>query len=82
MKRLYVKPEYRGAGLGRKLAEKIVKLGIKKYIQKMQLDTLSIMYRAIWLYKFLGFAVTNPYYENLHPDVLFNEKILDDQVNS
>ena len=82
MKRLNVKPEYRGAGLGRKLAEKIVKLGIKKYIQIMQLDTLSSMYRAIGLYKSLVFVVTIPYYDNLHPDVLFYEKILDDQVNS
>ena len=82
MKRLDVKPEYRGAGLGRKLAEKIVKLGIKKYIQKMQLDILSSMYRAAGLYKSLVFVVTTPYYDNPHPNVLFYEKILDDQVNS
>ena len=48
MKCLYVKPEYHGAGLGRNLAEKILQLGIEKKLdQKMQLDTLSIMYRAI-----------------------------------
>ena len=34
MKRLYVKPDYRRTGLGRKLAEKIVKLGIEKNLQK------------------------------------------------
>jgi len=48
----------------------------------MQLDTLSSMYSAIGLYKSLGFVVTTTYYDNLHPDVLFYEKILDDQINS
>ena len=37
MKRLYVKPDYRSTGLGRKLAEKIVKLGIEKKLQKCNL---------------------------------------------
>ena len=54
----------------------------KKLDQKMQLDTLSSMHRAIGLYKSLGFVITTPYYENPHPDVLFYEKILDNQVNS
>ena len=54
----------------------------KQLDQKMQLDTLSSMHRAIGLYKFLGFVVTTTYYDNLHPDVVFYEKILDGQVNS
>ena len=54
----------------------------KKLDQKMQLDTLSSMHSSIGLYKFLGFVITTQYYDNLHPDVLFYEKILDDQVNS
>ena len=48
----------------------------------MQLDILSSVHSAIGLYKSLVFVVTTPYYDNLHPDVLFYEKILDDQVNS
>ena len=82
VERLDVKPEYRWAGLGRELAGKIVKLGIKIYIQKMYLDMFSSVHSAVGLYKSLVFVVTSPYYDNLHPDVLFFEKILDDQVNS
>ena len=48
----------------------------------MQLDMLSSVHSAIGLYKSLVFVVSTPYYDNLHPDVLFYEKILDDQVNS
>ena len=48
----------------------------------MQLDILSSVHSAIGLYESLGFVVTTPYYGNPHPDVLFYEKILDDQVNS
>ena len=33
----------------------------KKLYQKMQLDTLSSIYKAIGLYKFLGYVVTTPY---------------------
>jgi ribosomal protein S18 acetylase RimI-like enzyme len=80
MKRLYVKPDYRGNGLGRKLAYKIVQLAIEKKYLKMQLDTLSSMHSAIGLYQSLGFVETTPYYNNPHPDVMFFEKTLDGAV--
>ena len=54
----------------------------KKLDQKMQLYTLSSIHSVIGLYKSLGFVATTPYYDNLYPDVVFYEKILDDQVNS
>ena len=62
MKRLYVKPLYRGTGLGRLLAEKIVQLGIDKKYSRMQLDTLNSMQSAVGLYKSLGFVETDQYY--------------------
>jgi ribosomal protein S18 acetylase RimI-like enzyme len=80
MKRLYVKPDYRGNGLGRKLAYKIVQLAIEKKYLTMQLDTLSSMHSAIGLYQSLGFVETTPYYNNPHPDVMFFEKTLDGAV--
>ena len=73
MKRLYVKPVYRGTGLGRLLAEKIVQLGREKKYSRMQLDTLNSMHSAVELYKSLGFIETDPYYKNPHPEVLFFE---------
>ena len=77
MKRLYVKPLYRGTGLGRLLAEKIVQLGIDKKYTRMQLDTLNSMQSAVGLYKSLGFVRTDPYYNNPHPEVVFFELTLD-----
>ena len=77
MKRLYVKPLYRGTGLGRLLAEKIVQLGINKKYTRMQLDTLDSMQSAVGLYKSLGFVETDQYYNNPHPEVVFFELTLD-----
>ena len=77
MKRLYVKPLYRGTGLGRLLAEKIVQLGIDKKYTRMQLDTLNSMQSAVGLYKSLGFVETDQYYNNPHPEVVFFELTLD-----
>ncbi len=54
MKRLYVKPLYRGTGLGRLLAEKIVQLGIDKKYTRMQLDTLNSMQSAVDSISLLG----------------------------
>ena len=77
MKRLYVKPAYRGKGLGRLLAEKIVQLGIDKKYTRIQLDTLNSMLSAVGLYKSLGFVETDQYYNNPHPEVVVFELTLD-----
>ena len=76
MKRLYIKPAYRGTGFGRLLAEKILKFAIESNYSKILLDTLSSMESAQGLYRSLGFTETTPYYHNPHPDVIFFEKIL------
>ena len=73
MKRLYVKPAYRGTGLGRLLAEKILKFAIESNYSKIMLDTLSSMESAQGLYRSLGFAETAPYYDNPHLEVVFFE---------
>ena len=78
MKRLYIKPAYRGTGLGRLIAEKILKFAIESNYTKIMLDTLSSMESAQGLYRSLGFAETTPYYHNPHPNVIFFEKILED----
>jgi putative acetyltransferase len=76
MKRLYVKPAYRSTGLGRLMAEKILRFAKESNYSKIMLDTLSSMESAQGLYRSLGFSETEPYYHNPHQDVVFFEKIL------
>lgn len=63
MKRLYVSPHGRGRGLGKALVDAIISKAERIGYREMLLDTLPTMASAIALYKVLGFAPTQPYYE-------------------
>ncbi len=64
MKRLYVRPPFRGLGLGRQLAEAILDAGRSAGYSCVLLDTLSDMEAARALYEDLGFVEVPPYYHN------------------
>jgi len=64
MKRLYVRPPWLGCGLGRRLAMAIMEEGRRCGYRRMFLDTLPQLTAALGLYRSLGFAQTEPYYDN------------------
>lgn len=80
MKRLYVRDEFRGLGLGSILIEKIIEQARLIGYEKMRLDTLpSKMAKAVNLYKSHDFHEIAPYYSNPHGETLFMEKDLESQ---
>jgi GNAT superfamily N-acetyltransferase len=76
MKRLYVRPAWRGVGHGRLLAEAVVALARDVGYSAMRLDTLVRLEGAFALYKRMGFVEIEPYYKNPEPDVVFMELAL------
>jgi ribosomal protein S18 acetylase RimI-like enzyme len=74
MKRLYVRPQFRGKGLGKALAERIIVKAREIGYKKLRLDTVEPMMRtAVAMYRQLGFREIAPYRENPIEGALYME---------
>jgi GNAT superfamily N-acetyltransferase len=71
MKRLYVRGDRRGSGLGRELALAAIAAARTAGYKGVVLDTLPKMSEAIALYRSLGFAPTGPYSAAPTPGAIF-----------
>ena len=77
MKRLYVRPEFRGLGVGVRLAKRIITEAGGAGYRSMRLDTLPSMTTALELYRQLGFREIPPYRNNPVEGAVFLELQLD-----
>lgn len=74
LKRMYILPEYRGSGTGKKLLELAVEEAGNIGYKKIRLDTLKNMQAAVHLYKSFGFYEISPYCFNPLENAVYMEK--------
>jgi ribosomal protein S18 acetylase RimI-like enzyme len=73
MKRLFVRPAFRGLGIGRALTDRIIQEAGEAGYQRLRLDTLPSMAEALALYSRIGFREIPPYRHNPIKGAVFLE---------
>ena len=74
MKRLYLRPQFRGKGLGRALAEHVIAEARQIGYKRMRLDTVEpVMKDAVAMYRAFGFREIAPYCKNPIAGALYME---------
>ncbi|CDH45848.1 GNAT family N-acetyltransferase [Candidatus Contendibacter odensensis] len=80
MKRLFVRPDSRGQGLGRLLALQAVSEATALGYVVMRLDTLETLNSAMQIYTSMGFLRRAPYYVNPLSGVVYWERALSNRT--
>jgi len=71
VKRLYLRPQFRGRGLGRHLVEQVIERARAIGYKTLYADTLPIMKDALSLYARMGFETTGAYTVDPTPGAIF-----------
>lgn len=71
MKRLFVKPDYRGLGIGKSLIEAVLDMAREMGCKRLLLDTMPNMTSAIAAYEAFGFQKIDPYWNNVLPVIYY-----------
>lgn len=71
MKRLWVRPDARGHGLGGALVRSVIEAARERGYHMMVLDTLRTLEPAMRLYRSFGFHDIAPYYHNPLPNAVY-----------
>ena len=75
IKRMYIKPEFRGKKLGNLMIEKLISVSKENGVSKLYLDTALFMSSAVYIYKKFGFKEIASYPECIVPKELWDKWI-------
>jgi putative acetyltransferase len=76
LKRLYLRPRYRGHGLGRLLLESVMERARAMGYERLYADTLPAMATALRLYQGAGFELVEAYTSSPTPGAIYLKRVL------